>query len=43
MFRIMNDDIKNGKRGAPVVFMQHGLLSSARNWFENEKDKAVAY
>ena len=38
----MNDEVKNGKL-APVVFMQHGLLSLADTWIYNDPEVAPAF
>jgi len=38
----MNDDVMAGK-GAPVVFMQHGLMATADTWIYNNSEVAPAF
>lgn len=40
MVRVRHPDTKNG---APVIFMQHGLLSSAETFVANSFEKAPAF
>jgi len=40
LFRVKS---KNLKKGAPVVFMQHGIVDSADCWVMNHPEKAPAF
>jgi len=40
MYRITNPDLKPG---APVVFLQHGLVDTADAWIINHPDQAPAF
>jgi pimeloyl-ACP methyl ester carboxylesterase len=42
IFRVMNDAVAAGKK-APVIFMQHGLMSCAKDWIGNTRQQAVAF